>query len=462
MGLSNAAPLSSVSLPMARSAAIAIVMLAVVPLTVRPASAQEKKPADGPKAAPVVVTEVVERELAEGQTLVGTVMPARRSTIGSAVDGRVVESSIKRGQAVRKGQPLAKLRTTQLEISLRAARAELATRAAALAELRNGPRPEEIAQAAGEMAAANATRTSSKSRHERAKTLHSRKAMNDEQFQEVVASYERARATYAAAEAKYNLLKSGTRPEQIAASEARLDFQSEQVKLIEEQITRHTMTAPFDGYISQEHTEVGQWLGRGDPVAEVIELAAVEVEVFVLEKYLANLTTGVSVQVAVPSVPSEFFPGVIANIVPQADLRSRSFPVRIRIKNTIEAAGPVLKAGMLARAQLPLGKRGLTKLVDKDAVVFGGREPLVYVLDRKLAVSGEGPVRAVPVRLGVMDGDLIEVTGELNPGNQIVIRGNERLANGQSVIVTEIRSVSRVSTAVKKPKATASPGGIGS
>lgn len=387
----------------------------------------------------MVVSAVVERELASGQTLVGTVMPARRSTIGSAVDGRVVAFSARRGQAVKKGETLAQLRTTQLEISLRAARAELSSRASMLAELRNGATPEQLTQSQGTVDAAAAMMKSTKAKYDRAKTLYSRKAMNEDQYQDAIAAYDRARATHSSAVAKDAELRKGARAEQIAAMSANVEFQSEQVKLLQEQIARHTIVAPFDGYVASESSEVGQWVGRGDAIAEVIELAEVEVEVFVLEKYLTNVRTGLNVQVAVPSVPSEFFEGRIERIVPQADLRSRSFPVRIRIRNAVDKFGPVLKAGMLARAQMPLGKRGLTKLLDKDAVVLGNRDPMVYVLKKAVAARGESTVTAVPVQLGVMDGKLIQVIGNVRPGDQVVIRGNERLKTGESVRVTEIR-----------------------
>lgn len=437
--------------------ATALVVLLLLPTSARAQEAEDEEL----KASPVVVAEAVQRELAGGRMLVGTVVPARRSTVGSAVDGRVVEYAIAPGQAVRQGEPLAKLRTTTLEISLRAEKAELANRRAVLEELRNGSRPEEIEQAAGELAAAAAVLTSTKSRYERARSLHERQAINDEQLQDAVAAFQRAEATHAAAAARHKLLKNGARPEQIAGGEARVAFQAEQVRLIEEQIERHTVVAPFDGYVAQEHTQIGQWLGRGDPIAEVIELADVEVEVFVLEQFLGSLRTGASVQVSVPAVPSEFFTGRIESIVPQADLRSRSFPVRIRIRNTISPSGPLLKAGMLARAQMPLGDPRPALLIDKDAIVFGGTDPVVYVLDRKVGVNGETSARGVPVQLGVMDDELIEVKGPIKPGDLVVIRGNERLTNGQSVRVSEVRTQKRAFSEKKKP-AKQARNGIGS
>ncbi len=409
-----------------------------------------------PKApSPVAVSEVVRREVAEGQTIVGTVVPSRRSTVGSAIDGRIVKCDLEPGQAVKKGQPLAQLRTTQLEISLRAAMAELAGRKASLSELRNGSLPEEIQQAAGELAAAAASLQSTRSRYQRAKTLHKRNALTDQQLQDSRAEFDRWQATHSAAKAKHDLLKKGARPEQIAGAEARVAFQDEQISLIKEQIARHTVVAPFDGYVAREMTEIGQWVGRGDPIAEIIELAEVEIEVFVLEKYLSNIRVGQTVQVAVPAVPSEFFGGRVHSIVPQADLRSRSFPVRIRVRNEIDAGRPALKSGMLARAEMPLGDRGERTMLDKDAIVFGGPRPTVYVVEGRATKNAESSVRAVPVELGVMDGDLIEVTGDVAAGSYVVIRGNERLKNLEKVRVSEVRKV----PVIKLPNTAGNPGG---
>ena len=85
--------------------------------------------------ASVVATEVIEREVNIGHRVVGTVMPIQKSTVGTAVDGRVVKYLVNVGDHVQENQPLAKLRTGTLEIELKAARAELKLRQE---ELRDG------------------------------------------------------------------------------------------------------------------------------------------------------------------------------------------------------------------------------------------------------------------------------------------------------------------------------------
>ena len=73
----------------------------------------------------VEVTPIVEREIAGGQSFVGTVMPLRMSIVGSAADQRVAEFAVDEGDRVEKSQVLCKLSTKTLEIELAAARAEL-------------------------------------------------------------------------------------------------------------------------------------------------------------------------------------------------------------------------------------------------------------------------------------------------------------------------------------------------
>ena len=385
--------------------------------------------------SPVTVTDVVERQLSAAQTVVGSVTPARRSIVGSAVDARVEKFFVNAGDAVEKDAPLVQLMTGTLQIELRAARAELNIREAELAELKNGALPEEITQSKQRLAATAAVLRSRKSRYDRAKTLYKKEAITDELLQDAFSSFEEATANHAAAEAAHQLLMKGPRPEQIARAEAQLLFQSEQVKLIEDRIQKHTIRAPFSGFISMENTEVGQWAQRGDPMVEIVELASVNVEIFLSEKYLPNLRLGTVVRVDIPALASHVFSGEVTRIVPQANTRARSFPVHVHVKNTTDESGPLIKSGMMARVPLPVGEQRKAMLVPKDSVVLGGREPVIFVVRRE---NGTAQVEQVPVSLGVMDGELIEISARnVRSGQQVVVRGNERLRDGQTVTAVE-------------------------
>ena len=74
----------------------------------------EGQPPGRMPAAPVTVTELIERPVGLGETFVGTVMPVRRSTVGSPVGGRVEQFLVNEGDRVSANQPIAELRTVSL------------------------------------------------------------------------------------------------------------------------------------------------------------------------------------------------------------------------------------------------------------------------------------------------------------------------------------------------------------
>jgi HlyD family secretion protein len=389
-------------------------------------------------AAPVVVATVIEQEIIADQTFVGTVTPMRKSVVGSAVDGRVIEFPAKRGTWVTQDQPLAQLLTNTLEIELAGAKAELLLRQEELDELKNGSLPEEIAQAKAKMLGAEAQSKYTEAKYQRTLTLFQQgRSVSQEELDQANAAAVAADQNYIAAQAALELAVQGPRKEKIAQAEARLLVQQETVNHIEDRLKKYTIRAPFDGYVTAEFTEVGEWIASAAKVAEVIELDPVEIEVFVPENYIVNARNGMPAQVTLGAVPGQFLAGEIAQIVPQADVRSRTFPVRIRLSNPRRDGEHLLKAGMLARVTLPVGGKATGLLVPKDALILGGPKPSVFVVTADPQTK-QATVRMVPVDVGLAYGSLIHITGPLAAGNQVVVEGNERLRPGQPVQVVRV------------------------
>lgn len=389
----------------------------------------------GPTA--VTVTAVVQRDVSAGQEFVGTLVPTRISSVGSAVDGRVVEFPVNEGDRVKKGQVLAKLLTQQLEIQLAGAKAELELRRHELEEYKNGARPEEKAQSDARLMASKAGRAYHEARLRRVQKLRENGTLTEEDLQQVVMAADQAIHAFTEAEAAWRLVQAGPRQETILQAEARLAAQQEVVNGIVDQLEKHTIKSPFDGFVVQEFTEVGQWLARGANVVRVAELDQVGIEVMVLENYIPQLELGDTARVEVPAFPGKIFEGKIALIVPQGDARSRSFPVKLFMKNEILPSGPLLKSGMFARVALPVGKADAATLVPKDAIVLGGKSPMVYVVIADPKKPEQMIARPEVVELGVSDGGLIAVRGNLQPGDKVVVQGNERLIPMSPVLITK-------------------------
>jgi len=397
--------------------------------------ASQSSPAQGPPAALVAVSPVIEREVTASQTVVGTVMPLRIATIGSAVDGRVIEFPLNEGDRIERGGMLAQLLTETIQLELAAAEAELELRKQELAELENGTRPGEIAQAKARMTAAYARWQYSQARRDRAGKVG--QAMSDEEREEMTALAVEGEQAYLDAKAAHELAVEGPRKEQIARARAQVAVQQATADRLKDQITKHTIISRFAGYVTAEHTEVGQWVKQGDPVAEVAALDEVEVVAQVVEHYVPHIRTGMTVTVEIPALAGQPLTGVISAIVPQADVQARTFPVKVRVKNELIDDEPLVKSGMYARVRLPSGSKQKAMLVLKDALVLGGQQPMIFIVDAAPDAK-QGKVQPVPVKLGVSEGSMIQVIGGLKPGQMVVVQGNERLRPGQDVQIQRV------------------------
>ncbi len=389
----------------------------------------------GGGAAPVEVASIEKTSVAAGKVFLGTVVPRRRSLVGSAVDGRV-ESLVDDGELVHPGEEMVKLRTGTIEILLMAAKAELELREQELKEAEAGSRPEEVDRARAQLASAEALREYRVAAFERIRQLFmdSRTASREE-FEEALQARAVAEQLYLERKANLALVLAGPREEQVAQARARREIANEEVHRLEDRMEKYSIKAPFEGYVVAKHAEVGRWLKEGDLVMEVVQLDPIEIEVSVPESYVGPLRKGMTAQIRVAALNDLVILGEVSRIVPQADLRSRAFPVKIQLANPNGPDGHLLKAGMLAHVTLAVGgseSPGLT--VPKDALVLGGPSPLVYVVQPGKA--GEPTTaRPVPVQIGVANGSRIQVIGDLAAGQQVVTRGNERLRPGQPITI---------------------------
>lgn len=385
--------------------------------------------------AQVEVVEVTEAAVSSGYRVVGSVVPRRRSTIGSAAAGRVAEFFLKPGQSVKAGQPVAQLLTETLKIELAAAEAQLELNRQQLAELVNGSREEDVAEAEANALGARAARENASSNLERMMELSRSGAATLSDLEDARERATFTRYTHAAAEATLARVRAGARPEQIAAARAQVELQQQNVFMIEDRIRKHTIVSPFDGFIAADFTEVGAWINSGDPVVEVVELSEVEVHAPITAELATKLRRGDTIRIEFPELPDQLLTGQLDRIIPIADPRARTFPAVIRLKNQTKDGVPMLMAGMLARVELPAGDLRQLPLVPKDALVLNASRRAVFVAER--SDSQEAIVREVPVELGVAVGDMIQVIGDLKAGDLVVVVGNERLAPGMKVAILQ-------------------------
>lgn len=200
-------------------------------------------------------------------------------------------------------------------------------------------------------------------------------------------------------------------------------LESEQKSIVE----RHRLPAPFDGVISGKLAEEGEWVQTGNPVLELVETGSLRLDIQAPQEIFAKLAASPSVTVKLDAFPGRTLDGKLSSIVPVQDEVARTFLARIEMIDPERLAAP----GMSARAIFEFRGNGEVLQVPRDAVVrFPDGSAKVWVLTEN---GGQSIAGSRDVRLGQALTDAIEILEGVNAGDQVVVRGNEGLREGQSV-----------------------------
>lgn len=380
------------------------------------------------RPALVEVASVMQKTIAQPVTFVGSVEPRRRSRVASEVEGIVENVFVEEGALIQQNEVLAQIRLESIEISLRARQAAAERSRQELLELKNGTRPEVLEELRAAVLEAEAELDRADREKKRQSGLNLRGVAALQARENAETAFRVAQQRLARSRASYQLAQRGPRRERIAQAQAQYQQARAEVERLRYDVAHSRVTAPFTGFVIAKQTEVGQWLGRGDPVVTLIELGKAHITVPMPERYIPHVQLGTTGQVQFDALPNSVWSGKIIRIIPQA-AESRTFPVTIEIDN----AETRIKSGFFARVTLSIGKQLNAMLVPKDAIVTQGPREMVYAVR-------DGKAAPIPIeRAGFYEAFAV-IRGPLKPGEQVVVRGNERLQPGQPVTVTRIDS----------------------
>ncbi len=235
---------------------------------------------------------------------------------------------------------------------------------------------------------------------------------------------------------KFKRLASLRESESVAVSEydkARFAVESAEKRAVSEkaameklsiQIAKAVIRAPFAGIVVEEHAQPGEWLSPGSPVATIARNDEMDIVVDAPQSILPFAIPGAPALVRIHGQEIE---GKVHAVVPKGDVATRTFPVKIRIPNN----GGLIQ-GMEASVRLPAGEKQEAVLVPRDAVIQPRGSFVIYV-------AVKGVAQMIPVQVQSYVGMQAAVQGPgLQPGMDVVVKGNERLRPGQPVtIVTQ-------------------------
>lgn len=280
---------------------------------------------------------------------------------------RIVKILVQEGDRVRKGQALALLDTSRLTPQLEQAQAQADSQAAIVQRLRNGSRPQEVAQARANLALAQADARQARDNYLRVKQVFqssSGRAVSRQDLDNAKAQWDVSQARVAVNRKGLELAVIGPRKEDIAQAEAMLEADRANVALLQQELADATLEAPLDAVVRSRIAEPGD---MASPQKTAFTLAITDpkwVRAYVSEKQLGLLHPGMTATVQVDSFPNRSFAGWIGFISPVAeftpktvetpDLRSSLvYQVRVFVKDPDDE----LRLGMPATVYLPLGAK---------------------------------------------------------------------------------------------------------
>ncbi|MDD4238548.1 MAG: efflux RND transporter periplasmic adaptor subunit [Desulfotomaculaceae bacterium] len=334
---------------------------------------------------PVEITKAQVADLAHTVNTSGEIMAGAEAAVAPKASGRVTAVHVKVGDQVRQGQVLFELDATE-------ARNAKTLSAAGVNVAMSG------------VNRAQQTLTDAELNYNRMKELFEAQAVSRTQFEQAESGLNNARIGLQLAQ------------EQVVQSEA-----TNQNAL--DNYNNFTVTSPLTGLVASVGIENGEMASPQATAVTVVQLDTVKTKLQLSENVIVSIKPGVEVSVTINSL-NKTVNGTVISVAPKADPSTRAFPVEIQLNNE---QGDI-KAGMVAQLNLETGISKGAVVMPADAVLERDGQYFVYAVE-------DGKAKEIAVKTGVTSGQLVEITEGVQEGQDIIVKGNHLVTDGQAVEV---------------------------
>lgn len=223
-------------------------------------------------------------------TFTGELVSQHRSSLAFEVNGLVSEVVVDRGYSVKRNDLIAKIDPADLNLRRKQAQAERARAAAVLAEMKAGPRETTLQAAKAEVEAIKAELINLSKQLTRQRQLAKDGVIAESELDAIQSATTAAEKRQQAAQRRLDELESGTRKEQIDAQEAVLAAVQSQLELLDLQLEKTQLLAPFDGVILDTFVDQGAVVAAGQQVAQLVDDQHLEAHIGVPPEIAAEIT----------------------------------------------------------------------------------------------------------------------------------------------------------------------------
>jgi RND family efflux transporter MFP subunit len=371
--------------------------------------------ADEAATRPIEISTAVaiERRIRRSVETVGSLLADEEVTVSSQVRGEVSEMSVDLGSVVKAGQVIARISPREFEFRVQQTEAALA-QARAQVGLTGDAERVEVEQVAG-VKQAKAALDDAQLNLERARRLFNSGDISRERLDVAETNFRSVEARHQAAR--------DTAFNQIALVEQR----RAEVRLARKNLEDSFIRAPISGVVSVKHVSRGEFIndmGGSRAVATIVKSSPVRVQASIAESGVSFVKVGVPVRFTVDAYPGRDFSAVVKRISPALNAQARLLTVEATAQN----GDGLLKPGMFARVFVDVSNNYPATLVPGTAVASVAGLYKAFVVENGRVVERE-------VKLGQREGDLIEITEGVKPGETVAVGTLDKLSDGRKVAV---------------------------
>lgn len=176
-----------------------------------------------------------------------------------------------------------------------------------------------------------------------------------------------------------------------------------------------TVTAPLAGTVTQRRVGPGQWIsaGQGDPVFTISDLSTLWLVAAVRELDAPLIREGQAVEVTLGALPGRRFEARVVRINAGLDPATR----RLTVMAEVQDPARELRPEMFATFRIAVGEAAESPALPASAVIFRGSDAHAWV------ALGDGRFVQRRLRLGIRDGDQLQVLDGVSPGERVVTGG---------------------------------------
>jgi RND family efflux transporter MFP subunit len=358
---------------------------------------EEKKTPEKAKGKPPVAveaTKVSAADVIEGIEVIGTLAAKFGADVRSEYTGIVTDVYVTEWVKVKKGDPLAKLDTREIEVALQRVLAGVEVAKANLLQLEVGEN--------------RANREFERAVKLKEEGLITQQALDD------------ARTERLAAAAR------------IEAGKAQIRLAQEEVTQVQTRLAKTLLRSPMDGMVSLRNVNVGDFVGEmgAKSMFRIVDNRILDLTVTVPSGEMAALRPGQLITFSTDALPGKTFSGKVMFINPIVNEADRSLKVVGEVDNKNEQ----LKSGLFVTGRIKTGERRGVLKVPRAALLtwdVPGKKADLFVVQ-------EDTARRRTVGTGALSGDRVEVTNGVEAGELVVTRGGFNVKDGDKVNVTRI------------------------